>query len=137
MEIALHELPLSMRSSSDFQGLWEGRKTALSFSGLSTYRHFLGPLFPLHALHGHPQSVEEFCFGLLHTARRLGVADGSGDPFQSVDAESLAQVLFRFMQRQQGFLRGPVARITHPFAAFPVDLDLGLGTGAVIVQIRV
>jgi hypothetical protein len=28
---------------SDFQGLWEGRKTASSFSGLSIDRHFLGP----------------------------------------------------------------------------------------------
>jgi hypothetical protein len=27
----------------DFQGLWEGRKTALSFSGLSINRHFHGP----------------------------------------------------------------------------------------------
>jgi hypothetical protein len=26
----------------DFQGLWEGRKTALSFSGLSINRHFHG-----------------------------------------------------------------------------------------------
>src|ERR1019366_4787345 len=28
----------------DFQGLWEGRKTALLFSGLSINRHFHGPL---------------------------------------------------------------------------------------------
>jgi len=28
----------------DFQGLWEGRKTVLSFSGLSINRHFHGPL---------------------------------------------------------------------------------------------
>jgi hypothetical protein len=28
----------------DFQGLWEGRKTVLSFSGLSINRHFLGRL---------------------------------------------------------------------------------------------
>jgi hypothetical protein len=28
----------------DFQGLWKGRKTALSFSGLSIDRHFLRPL---------------------------------------------------------------------------------------------
>ena len=26
----------------DFQGLWEGRETALSFSALSTDRHFHG-----------------------------------------------------------------------------------------------
>jgi len=30
--------------SIDFQGLWEGRKTVLSFSGLSINRHFHGPL---------------------------------------------------------------------------------------------
>jgi hypothetical protein len=28
----------------DFQGLWEGRKAALSFSGLSINRHFHGPV---------------------------------------------------------------------------------------------
>jgi hypothetical protein len=28
----------------DFQGLWEGRETAPSFSGLSTNRHFHGLL---------------------------------------------------------------------------------------------
>src|ERR1019366_4348769 len=28
----------------DFQGLWEGRKTALSFSGFPTNRHFHGLL---------------------------------------------------------------------------------------------
>jgi hypothetical protein len=28
----------------DFQGLWEGWKTALSFSGLSINRHFHGPI---------------------------------------------------------------------------------------------
>jgi hypothetical protein len=33
--------------SSDFQGWREGRKTALSFSGLSTNRHFLGPCAPV------------------------------------------------------------------------------------------
>ena len=31
----------------DFQGLWEGRKTVLSFSGLSINRHFHGlPMSP-------------------------------------------------------------------------------------------
>jgi hypothetical protein len=44
VEIAAHDLDFPMPFSSDFQGLWEGRKTALSFSGLSTNRHFLGPL---------------------------------------------------------------------------------------------
>jgi hypothetical protein len=28
----------------DFQGLWEGRKTVPSYSGLSINRHFHGPL---------------------------------------------------------------------------------------------
>jgi len=35
----------------DFQGLWEGRKTALSFSGLSINRHFHGPLPLLRGVH--------------------------------------------------------------------------------------
>ena len=35
----------------DFQGLWEGRKTALSFSELSINRHFHGPLPLLPRVH--------------------------------------------------------------------------------------
>src|ERR1035438_1911590 len=35
----------------DFQGWWEGRKTALPFSGLSSNRHFHGPLPMPHARH--------------------------------------------------------------------------------------
>src|ERR1019366_1468283 len=35
----------------DFQGLWEGRKTALSFSGFSINRHFHGPLPLLRGVH--------------------------------------------------------------------------------------
>jgi hypothetical protein len=35
----------------DFQGLWEGWKTASSFSGLSINRHFHGPLPLLPEVH--------------------------------------------------------------------------------------
>ena len=35
----------------DFQGLWEGWKTALSFSGLSINRHFHGPIPLLPEVH--------------------------------------------------------------------------------------
>jgi hypothetical protein len=37
----------------DFQGLWEGRKTALSFSDLSINRHFHGPLPLRPRVHAH------------------------------------------------------------------------------------
>ena len=37
----------------DFQGLWEGRKTAPSFSGLSINRHFHGPLPLRRRVHAH------------------------------------------------------------------------------------
>ena len=40
--IAPHDLHFLLLCWSDFQGLWEGRKTALSFSGLSINRHFHG-----------------------------------------------------------------------------------------------
>jgi hypothetical protein len=36
-----------------FQGLWEGRKTGLSFSELSINRHFHHPLPPLLVVHAH------------------------------------------------------------------------------------
>ncbi len=42
--IAPEELSSPMHSASDFQGLWKGRETALSFSGLSINRHFLRPV---------------------------------------------------------------------------------------------
>ena len=35
----------------DFQGLWKGRKTAVSFSGLSLNRHFHGPVALLPVVH--------------------------------------------------------------------------------------
>jgi hypothetical protein len=45
----------------DFQGLWEGRKTALPFSGLSINRHFHGlalspPAFMLRFLSSRPSN---------------------------------------------------------------------------------
>jgi hypothetical protein len=45
VEIASQDLLVSLHFSSDFQGLWEGRKTAPPFSALSINRHFLGPFF--------------------------------------------------------------------------------------------
>src|SRR5664280_127334 len=71
----------------DFQGLWEGRKTALSFSGLSINRHFHGlarsaQIFrrrssPLHpsslsrtALGLHSAASSAFVFGYTRAARR-------------------------------------------------------------------
>jgi len=45
--------------SFDFQGLWEGRETALSFSGLPIDRHFLRPLSKPAVLSGEPQLLEQ------------------------------------------------------------------------------
>jgi hypothetical protein len=82
--IAPHDLHFPLLCWSDFQGLWEGRKTASSFSGLSIDRHFLSPFRWPSILRGQPQPLKEFGFCLLHPPRRIGIADGRGDPFQRV-----------------------------------------------------
>ena len=78
----------------------KGGKQALSFSLLSTDRHFLGPVVQPAFLGGQPQSLKEFRFGLLHPPRRIGIADGCGDSLQRVDTQSIAQVLCRFLQQR-------------------------------------
>jgi len=87
-----------LQSASDFQDLWEGRKTVLSFSGLSINRHFLG-LCPKSAiLRGFPHGIEQLMFCSLHTLRRVGIADCGGDALQCVEAQSIAHVLCRIVQ---------------------------------------
>ena len=135
MGIAPRDLHFPMSTSSDFQGLWEGRKTAPSFSGLSINRHSLRPLSQASVLRGQPQLLKEFRFGVLHPSRRIGIADGCGDPFQRVDTQSIAQVLCRFLQQRQSLQRGLVALVTDALPAFFVDLHVRLGTRAMVVQI--
>src|ERR1035437_8611563 len=79
VEIAPHDLHLPMHSTGDFQGLWEGRKTALPFSGLSINRHFLGPFSRLLHSNASPKFLEQLRLRPLHPERRIRVADGSGD----------------------------------------------------------
>ncbi len=71
--------------------------------GSSMDRHFLRPVCPPPVLRGEPQFLKQFVLGLLHASCRIGVAECSGDAFQGVDAEPLAQILCRLVERQQGF----------------------------------
>ena len=105
----------------DFQGLREGRKTVLSFSGLSTNRHFLR----LCSCRG-PQPVEEFGFCLLHSSGRVSVAEGGGDSLERLDAESRAQEPAGFFDGQQGLQRGPVVAVADAFSPLWIDGNLGL-----------
>src|ERR1035441_2504109 len=64
----------------DFQGLWEGRKTALSFSGLSINRHFHSlPRSPRTVRRRpsplHPSSLSRTALG-LHSAKTNAVVRG-------------------------------------------------------------
>ena len=113
----------------------KGGKHVLSFSGLSTYRHFLRPLCQPSVLRGQPQPLKEFRFGLLHPPGCVCIADGRGDSFQRVHAQSIAQVLCWFLQQRQGFQRGLVALVTDALAAFLVDVHIGLSAGTMVVQI--
>jgi hypothetical protein len=65
---------------------------------------------------GEAQFFEQLAFCLLHAARRLCIAEGAGDALQGVDTEPLAQVLCRFIQRQQGLQRRLVTLVTNAFA---------------------
>src|SRR5271170_4909641 len=91
------------------------------------------PLF----LRGEAQRFEEFAFGLLHAGCGIGVAEGASDALQSVDAEPLAQILGRFIQSQQGLQWSLIAFVTDAFAALLIDLNVGLGAGAMVVQIGI
>ena len=84
-----------------------------------------------------PELLEEFCLGLLHAARGVGIAQCGSDALEDVDAESRAQVFSGLVKRQQRLQRSLIALVANPFAASCVDLDLGLGAGAVVVQVGV
>src|ERR1017187_3887621 len=113
----------------------KGGKQALSFSGLSINRHFLGPLSQPPVLRGQPQPLKEFGFCLLHAARGIGVTDGCRDALQCVDAQPLAQVLCWFLQQRQGLQRSQIALVTDAFAALLIYFNIGLGARAMVVQI--
>ena len=122
--------------SIDFQGRWK-RRRGLFPVVFSMDRHFLDPVFQSLFLRGESQFLEQFAFSLLHAARCFGIAEGAGDSLQCVDAESLAQILCRFIQRQQGFQRSLVSLVANAFAAFLIDLDVGLCAGTMVVQIGI
>ena len=105
--------------------------------GFSMDRHFLGPFSRLSVSRGEAHFFKQLAFCLLHAARRLRIAAGAGDALQGVDAEPLAQVLCRFIQRQQGLQRRLVTLVTNPFATLLIDLDIGLSAGAMVVQIGI
>ena len=84
-----------------------------------------------------PELLEEFCLGLLHAARGVGIAQCGSDALEGVDAESRAQVLNRRIERQQRFERSSIAFVANPLAASRVDLDIGLGAGAMVVQVGI
>jgi len=97
--------------------------------GFSMDRHFLRPVCLPAVLRGEPHFLKQFILCLLHATRCFGVTERRGDAFQGVDAESLAQILCRLVERQQGFQRSLVALVTNAFAALLVDLDVSLGAG--------
>src|ERR1035438_1927025 len=105
--------------------------------GFSMDRHFLRPLSPPPVLRGEPQSVKQLVLCVLHAPCCICVAERRCDALQGVDAESLAQVLCRLVQRQQGLQRSLVALVTNAFSALLIDLNIGLGAGAMVVQIRI
>ncbi len=75
--------------------------------------------------------------GQLHAPCGFGVAPESGDALQSGQGEAGTQVLLGLGQQQERLQRGLVAAVAPAFPSLRVHLDIGLRTGAVIVQIRV
>jgi len=69
--------------------------------------------------------------------RGIGIAPCGPDALEGVDAESLSQVLSRLVEPQQCFQRRLVAPVANPFAASPIDLNIGLGAGAMVVQVGI
>src|SRR5664280_1184698 len=80
----------------DFQGLWEGRKTALSFSGLSINRHFHGPLPLLRGVHADLLICSNMVFLACCIRRAASVSlMVAATAFERREAESGAQELLR------------------------------------------
>ena len=123
-------------SRSDFQGGCETRRvlhsTVIS-TALSAAQFAVFSSSPARW----PQLLEEFAFGLLHALGGFGIADRGGDALQNGDGESRAQVLGGLGQGQQGLQRGLIAPVVAPLTAFLVDFDIGLGAGAMVVQIGI
>ena len=124
-------------------GMWESRSDFQA--GCETRRVLHRPSFPQPSLSraeffsaaGRPQLLEESAFGLLHALGGFGVADWLRRCVVSGEGESGAQVLCRLRQGQQRLQRGLIAAVEAAFAAFVVDLDLGLGAGPMVVQIGI
>ena len=118
----------------DFQGLWKGRKTALSFSGLSIDRHFLRPLSFYAVSRNRSNSL--FLASCVRRAASVSLS-AAAMRFRALMLSPRAQVLCWIIQLEQGFQRSLVALVADAFAASEIDLDVGLGAGAMIVQIWV
>ena len=73
----------------------------------------------------------------MHGASGVGVAFGHLNAFEVVDGESVAQEAVGVFHRREGFERSFVLLIADAFASFGVDLNLRLGAGPMVVQIRV
>ena len=80
---------------------------------------------------------EHGAFGQLHSPRGLGVAHRCGHSLECVDAESGAQELLRLLEREQLLERRLPLLVEASFAAFVIDVDLGLGRGPVVVDVGV
>src|ERR1019366_4051384 len=100
------------------------------------YGDFALPSFPRPCRSG-SQLREESAFGMLHTLRGFGVAAGSGDALEDGNRKSGTQVLRGVGQGQQRFQRGLVAVVDVARAAFLVEGEVGLGAGAMVVEIRI
>ena len=75
--------------------------------------------------------------GLLHAPCGFRITHEFGDAFECGHDEAGTQVLLGLGQLQQRLHRGLVAAVAPTYSALRVYLDIGLRTGAVIVQIRV
>ena len=84
-----------------------------------------------------PELLKELCLCLLHAHGGFGVAVGLCDAQQGVGSQPRAQVLGWVVECKQGLQRGLIAVVADAFATLVVDGNVGLGAGAVIVQIGV
>ena len=67
----------------------------------------------------------------------VGVALLRGDASECIDAEPSAQGSAGFIQQEQVLPPGLMARLSDTIAACAIDLDLGLGAGAMVIQKRI
>jgi len=134
----VHDLPLPIHSTGDFQGWGEGRKTGSSFSGLSTNRHFHGPFALRLVCHADLFICSNIVFLASCIRRAASVSPhGCGHALECRNAQSGAQKLLRTVKREQRFQRCAPQPVNAAFAALVVDQDFGLGRGPVVVDVGI